>query len=92
MDIITKIENDKDIISYILVILNNILCFKISNAEVEIDYQNQQIYEQNKLAKTFKNLWTKFQSEIRIIEKIIKLIETLFLDEILIKELIDMGN
>ena len=92
MDIISNIEYDKDIILYILVILNNILSFQLSTVEGEINYQKQLIYEQNKLAKTFQNLWTKFQSEIRIIEKIIKLIDTLFLDETLIKELIDLGN
>lgn len=77
---------------YILVILNNILLFQLSSVEGEINFQQQQIYEQNKIAKTFQNLWTKFQSEIRIVEKIIKLIDTLFLDETLIKELIDLGN
>lgn len=83
---------DKDIILNILVILNNILYFQLSTIEGEINFLQQQIYDASKLAKVFQNLWTKFQSDIRLVEKILKLIDTLYLDEHLIKEIIDLGN
>ena len=76
----------------IIVILNNILSFQLNTIEGEIDYHKQNIYEGTKLAKVFQNLWTNFQSEIRIIEIIFILIETLYLDEIFIKEIIELGN
>lgn len=73
-------------------ILNNILSFQLSTIEGEINHQKQAIYDITKLAKTFQNLWTRFQTEIRIIERVIKLIETLYVDESFVKEIIELGN
>jgi hypothetical protein len=73
-------------------ILNNILSFQLSTIEGEINLQKQAIYDTAKIAKTFQNLWTRFQTEIRIIERVIKLIETLYVDEFFVKEIIDLGN
>lgn len=72
-------------------ILNNILSFQLSTIEGEIDLQKQSIYDTAKIAKTFQNLWTRYQTEIRIIERIIKLIETLYIDEFFVKEIIELG-
>jgi hypothetical protein len=73
-------------------ILNNILSFQLSTIEGEINLQKQAIYDTGKIAKTFQNLWTRFQSEIRIIERVIKLIETLYIDEFFVKEIIELGK
>jgi len=83
---------DRDLIIYILIILNNILFFQLNTIEGEIDFLQQQIYDASNLSKVFQNLWIRFQTEIRIIEKIVKLIETLYLDEVLIKEIIELGT
>jgi hypothetical protein len=74
--IISTFDSDKDILTNLLVIFNNL----ILNTEAR--------FGGFKISTVLMRLWGKY-NEIRVIEKIMKIIENLYLEETIIKDLIE---
>jgi hypothetical protein len=80
-----SIQCDKEITLNILSIFSNIISFTPSN---EISILNL------KISQTLHNIWKRYMqgeiSEIRVVEKIMKIIENLYLEENIIRDLLEM--
>jgi hypothetical protein len=74
--IISTFDSDKDILSNLLVIFNNIIL------------NTEGLYNNFKISDVLLRIWKNY-NEIRVIEKIMKIIENLYLEESIIKDLIE---
>lgn len=85
MLIIQSIQCDKEITLNILSIFSNITSFTASN---EISGLNL------KIPQTLQNIWKRYMqveiSEIRVVEKIMKIIENIYLEENIIRDFLEM--
>lgn len=88
---LANIPHDKDIANYLLILMNNILEFQLSSLQVSLELQKKEFNQKHKLSKLINTVLLKYQNFTNIIEKVIKILLTLHLDEILIKEILEYG-
>jgi hypothetical protein len=72
--------------------MNNILVFQLSSIEISLDLQKKEFNQKHKLSKLIHTILLKYQNFVNIIEKVIKILLTLHLDEVLIKEILEYGT